>query len=98
MFKDLLTFKGFRNSLIRILVALLLGVLLLGALAYQQQQNMKRNAQKPEGTTVTVDLSSQTGISQFMTGVTRTHLDEGPMTPAGHQLMGQTLSIQHVFI
>src|SRR5437879_1208058 len=95
MFKDLLTFKGFRNTLIRILIALILGGLLLGALVHQQQQNMKQNAQKPEGVTITIDLSSQIGISQFMTGVTRTQLDDGPMTPAGRQLMGQALSIQN---
>src|SRR5258708_18439896 len=35
--------------------------------------------------------------SQFMTGVTRTQLDQGPKTPAGHQLMGQALDIQNVF-
>jgi hypothetical protein len=98
MFKDLLTFQGFHNPLIRILVVLILGVLPLGTLAYQQQQNMKQDAQESEGVTVTIDLSSQTGISQFMIGVTRTQLDEGPMTPVGHQLMGQALSIQNVFI
>lgn len=98
MFKDLLVFKGFRKPLIYILVALILTVLLLGALVYQHQQNMKQHTHKPAGVTVTIDLSSQAGTSQFMTGVTRTQLDEGPMTPAGHQLMGQALSLQNVFI
>jgi hypothetical protein len=98
MFKDLLTFKGFRNPLIRIMVALILSFILFYTYIYLNQQNIMRNGQKPEGVTVTIDLSSQTGISQFMIGVTRTHLDKGPMTPAGHQLMGQALSLQNVFI
>lgn len=98
MFKDLLIPKGFRSLSIQVLIALILGVLLLGVLAYRQQQNIKLNAEKAEGVTVTIDLSSQTGTSQFMTGVTRTQFDQGPMTPAGHQLMGQALDIQNVFI
>lgn len=98
MFKELFVFKGSRKPLIGMLVALILSVLLLGALVYQHQQNMKQHTHKPAGVTVTIDLSSQAGISQFMPGVTRTQLDEGPMTPAGHRLMSQALSLQNVFI
>jgi hypothetical protein len=99
MFRDLVTLKGFRSLFTQILIVLILGALLLGASVYRQQQNMKQNTQKTKGvTTVTVDLSSQTGTSQFMIGVTRTQLDQGPMTPAGHQLMGQALAMQNVFI
>ncbi len=47
---------------------------------------------------MSVDFSTEVGRSRFMMGVTRTQLDEGPMTPAGHRLMGQALSIQNVFI
>ena len=70
-------------------------MLLFGILSCQY---IKQNAPVTGGTIVTVDLSSQTGSSQFLTGLTRTQLDQGPLTPAGHQLMDQALAIQNVFI
>ncbi|MBV9021800.1 MAG: hypothetical protein JOZ71_13930 [Ktedonobacteraceae bacterium] len=99
MFRDVVTIKGFRSLLLQMLIALILGALVFSTLVYRQQQNMKQNTQKPEGvTTVTIDLSSQIGTSQFMIGVTRTQLDQGPMTPLGHQLMREAVAIQNVFI
>jgi hypothetical protein len=96
MLKDRFTSKDFYNPFTqRTLIALLLCVLLLSSCAYQ---HVKQHAQKIAGATVTIDLSSQIGISQFMMGVTRTQLDEGPSTLAGHRLIGQALSIQNVFI
>jgi hypothetical protein len=82
----------------RLLFALLLCALLLSGCSNQHQHAVKQQRQKPAGTTVSIDLFSPIGVSQFMTGVTRTHLDEGPQTPAGHRLMGQALAIQNVFL
>ncbi len=98
MFKDLFIPKSLRGISIGVLIALILGLLFLGVTFYRQQQNITLYPDKAEGITVTIDLSSQIGTSQFMTGVTRTQLDQGAMTPAGHQLIGQALDIQNVFI
>ncbi len=98
MLKDLFV-RAIRHSVTRrLLWVFLLCVFIFSAFLYQQQQNMKQQPQKKGAVTVSVDFSTEVGRSRFMMGVTRTQLDEGPMTPAGHRLMGQALSIQNVFI
>jgi hypothetical protein len=98
MLKDLFA-RAIRHAVTRrLLWVFLLCVLILSTFIYQQQQNMKQQPQKKGAVTVSVDLSTEVGRSRFMMGVTRTQLDKGPMTPAGHRLMGQALSIQNVFI